>query len=181
MILILSAAMASVVAAYFARNLPVVANLRDSAALNLAVTKHATRAIATGRAFRLLGTMLLSGVQLVDGIRLCRSASRNRLFRELFAKVEQDMLRGEGIGKTLLEAKFLPSGAARMVMTAERSGNLGAVLQSVGEYFEDEGERHVRNLVKVLEPAVIVFLGVIVAMVVLSVVLPLLDVSTISH
>lgn len=178
---VLSALAVIVIVAYSVRKLPVITHLRDSAALNLAVIRHATRALSTGRAFRLLGTMLLSGVQLIDGIRLCRSSARNRLFRELFAKVEHDMLRGEGIGKALLEAKFLPSGAARMVMTAERSGNLGAVLQTVGEYFEDEGERHVRDLVKVLEPAVIVFLGVIVAMVVLSIVLPLLDVSTVSH
>jgi type II secretory pathway component PulF len=51
----------------------------------------------------------------------------------------------------------------------------------VGEYFESEGERRLRDLVKLLEPAVIVFLGVVVAAVVLSVVLPLLDVSTISR
>jgi type II secretory pathway component PulF len=68
-----------------------------------------------------------------------------------------------------------------MVATAEKSGRLGQVLQSVGEYYEDEGERHLRDLVKVLEPVLILGLGAVVAAVVLSVVLPLLDVSTISH
>jgi type II secretory pathway component PulF len=68
-----------------------------------------------------------------------------------------------------------------MVATAEKTGKLGQVLQTVGEYFEDEGERALRDLIKVLEPTIIVGLGGLVAMVVLSVMLPLLDVSTMSH
>ena len=68
-----------------------------------------------------------------------------------------------------------------MVSTAEKSGRLGQVLQSVGEYYEDEGERHLRDLVRIAEPALILGLGAVVAMVVLSIVLPLLDVSTLSH
>jgi type II secretory pathway component PulF len=155
--------------------------LGDSLSLNLVGVGQATRALITGRLFRLLGTMLSSGVPLIESIRLCRRTSRNHRFRELFEQVEDDVLHGEGLGKPLLQATFLPQGAAQMVATAERSGNLGSVLQTVGEYFESEGERRLRDLVKLLEPAVIVFLGVVVAAVVLSVVLPLLDVSTISR
>ncbi|QEG43481.1 type II secretion system F family protein [Roseimaritima ulvae] len=153
----------------------------DHASLHFAIVRKSTRALLTGRSFRLLGSMLASGVPLLDGIRLCRDSIQNRLFRDMFDQVEHDVLHGEGIGKPLLEARCLPAGAAQMVATAERSGNLGEVLQSVGEYFEEEGERSIRDLVKILEPAVIVVLGVIVAGVVLSVVLPLLDVSSVQH
>jgi type II secretory pathway component PulF len=55
------------------------------------------------------------------------------------------------------------------------------VLQSVGEYYEDEGERRLRDLIKILEPAIILLLGAIVAGIVLSIVLPLLDVTTMAH
>ncbi len=116
----------------------------------------------------MLGTMLISGVPLVDGLRLCRSASKNSHFRTLFEQVEHQVLLGEGLGATLLAARFLPPGAAQMVATAERSGSMGEVIKNVGEYYEDIGERHLRDLVKILEPAVIVFLGVIVAGIVLS-------------
>jgi type II secretory pathway component PulF len=68
-----------------------------------------------------------------------------------------------------------------MIATGERAGKLPSVLQSVGEYFEDEGERRLRTLVKMLEPAIIIGLGAIVALVVLSIVLPLLDVTTASR
>lgn len=163
------------------RKTRIARRLRDRLTLNMSVVGQATRALTTGRAFRLLGTMISSGVPLIDSIRLCRGTSNNYLFRELFERVEDDVLHGEGLGKPLLKAKFLPQGAAQMVATAERSGNLGSVLETIGEYFESDGERRIRDLVKILEPAVIVFLGVVVAAVVLSVVLPLLDVSTVSH
>ncbi|MFG0263199.1 MAG: type II secretion system F family protein, partial [Novipirellula sp. JB048] len=76
---------------------------------------------------------------------------------------------------------FLPAGAAHMVATAEKTGKLGDVLKMVGEHFEDQGERQLRDVVKLLEPIVIVFLGVIVAGVAFSIILPLLDVSSMSQ
>jgi type II secretory pathway component PulF len=167
--------------AYSARNAEAARRLWDHLTLNLMVVGGATSAICTGRTFRLMGVMLMSGVPLVDAIRLCRLASRNRLFRELFDDVESDVLHGEGLGRRLLASPILPAGAAQMVATAERSGKLGEVLKMVGEYFEDEGERRLREVVKIIEPAVIVLLGVVVAAVALSVVLPLLDVSTVTQ
>jgi type II secretory pathway component PulF len=179
--LVIGGFVGTVAGLYYGRQTDLVRRYWDYATLNFAVVRSSTRAISTGRTFRLLGTMLMSGVPLVDSIRLCRSAVKNRLFREMFEKVEHDVLHGEGLGKTLLATHFLPIGAAQMVVTAERSGKMGEVLKNVGEYFEDEGERHLRDLIKIAEPAVIVFLGVVVAGIVLSIMLPLLDVSTGSH
>jgi type II secretory pathway component PulF len=169
------------VALHFARKTAVARQLCDHFILHAVVVRSSTRALSTGRIFRLLGTMLQSGVPLVDCIRLCRDASNNRIFKRLFDSVEQDVLNGQGVAKSLLAATFLPAGAAHMVATAERSGRLGQVLQTVGEFYEDEGERHLRDMIKILEPAIILSLGLVVSIVVLSVVLPLLDVSTISQ
>ncbi|TWU20982.1 Type II secretion system protein F [Novipirellula galeiformis] len=163
---------------YSLRNAEFVRNAWDYASLNFTFAKKATRSLSTGRTFRLLGTMLSSGVPLVDSIRLCRSASGNSLFRSMYERLESEVLRGEGLGPTLLSSSFLPSGAAHMVATAEKTGKLGDVLKMVGEYFEDQGERQLRDVVKLLEPVVIVFLGVVVAGVAFSVILPLLDVSS---
>jgi type II secretory pathway component PulF len=153
--------------------------LWDHISLNSVLAKKATRALATGRTFRLLGTMLTSGIPLIDSIRMCHSAARNGMFRGMFERLEREVLRGEGLGPTLIASNFLPSGAAQMVATAEQTGKLGEVLKMVGEYFEDQGERHLRDLLKLLEPVAIAFLGIVVAAVAFSIVLPLLDVSSI--
>jgi len=162
------------------RNHPRVQRTLDSFFLNTLIIKDSIRALITGRTFRLLGTMLENGVPLLDSVRLCRKATRNILFQEMFATVEHEILQGEAMSPTLMNASFLPAGAAHMVSTGERTGKLPSVLQSVGEYFEDEGERRLRTLVKMLEPAIIIGLGGVVAVVVLSIILPLLDVTTAS-
>jgi type II secretory pathway component PulF len=160
---------------------PLAKRLWDYALLNLVVVRTATRSLVTGRMLRLLGTMLQSGVPLLDSIRLCRSASRSPLFRGLFEAVEHDMLRGQAISPAFHAAAFLPGGVAQLIGTAEQNGKLGPVLQTAGEYYEEEGEARVRDLVKILEPALIVGLGVVVAAVVLAVMIPLFDASTIVH
>lgn len=167
-------------AGYTWRNAEIVRRFWDHVTLNMVLVRDATRALLTGRSFRLLGTMLMSGVPLVDGIRLCQRAVKNRLFRELFSEVERDVLHGAGMARPLLAARFLPPGAAQMVVTAERSGRMGEVLKNIGEYYEDQGEQSLRSVVKVAEPAVVVVLGVVVAGVVLSIIIPMLDVSTMS-
>jgi type II secretory pathway component PulF len=81
------------------------------------------------------------------------------------------------MSRPLMAATFLPSGAAQMVSTAERSGKMGEILNNIGQYYEDEGEQYLRDLIKIAEPAVILSLGVVVAGVVLSIVIPMLDVT----
>ncbi len=151
---------------------------RDALMLNLPLLRGSTRALQTGRAFRIMGTMLQSGIPLLEAIRLCGASVRNRLYRDLFALLEEEVVTGGGIGNRLAAAEFVPPGAAQMVATAEQTGELGPVIQIVGEFYEDDGERSMRQLVKLMEPAIIVAMGVVVAGVVLAVILPLLDIST---
>jgi type II secretory pathway component PulF len=151
---------------------------RDKFLLKFFLIKNTTSCLIAGRLLRLLGTLLSAGVPLVDCIRLCRRSTRNRPFQDLFEAVEDGVMHGEGLAKKMFESTFLPKGAAQMVKTAESSGRLGDILQTLGEYYEDEGERHLRDLVKIAEPAIIVGLGGVVAVIVLAVLIPLLDVTT---
>lgn len=154
-----------------------VKRVRDRLVLNLRGLRGATRSLLSGRAFRIMGTMLESGIPLLEAIRLCGSSFKNRLYRELFVRLETEVVNGAGIGDTLAATAFVPSGVAQMVATAEQTGQLGSVMETVGEFYEDDGERRLRQLITVMEPAIIVAMGGVVACVVLSVVLPLLDVS----
>ncbi|MCA9110812.1 MAG: type II secretion system F family protein [Planctomycetaceae bacterium] len=153
----------------------------DGFVLNSRLLRGATRSLLSGRSFRLMGTMLQSGVPLLEAVRMCRQSINNLYFRELFDSLERNVVNGEGLAPAVASAEFVPSGAAQMISTAERTGKLGMVMELIGEFYEDEGERLIRQLVKLLEPAIIVVMGVFVAGVVLSVILPLLDVSTISR
>ncbi len=143
----------------------------DALTTNVVPFRDVTRALAAGCAFRMLGSMLQSGVPLVDALRLCRRGLRNSYYRKLFARLEDDVVNGRGMSLALLASPVVPRGAAQMAQTAERTGKLGGVLETVGEFYEAEGERRLRELAKLLEPLIIAVLGAVVAAVVLGKVL----------
>ncbi len=156
-------------------------SILDRFLLNGPLIRNATRSLYTGRAFTLLGTMLKSDIPLLEALRLSRSSVRNHLYKMLFNRLEEDVLNGKGLGKAMSEVEFIPPGASQMVLTAERTGKLGDVMMTIGEFYEDEGEQKIRQLAKILEPVIILLMGIVVAVVMLSIMVPLLDVSTASH
>ncbi len=150
----------------------------DYAMLNTPVLREITRAFYIGRTFRLLGLMIESGVPLLEGLKLTRNSVRNMLYRKLFDELEESILNGRGLAASLINAGFVPGVAAEMVLTAERTGTLGMVTELMGEHYEEEGESKLRELATLLEPLIIVVMGVIVATIVMAVMLPMFDIAT---
>lgn len=150
----------------------------DYAMLNVPILRDITRAFYIGRTFRLLGLMIESGVPLLEGLKLTRNSVRNSLYKKLFDELEESILNGRGLAASLITAGFVPAVAAEMVLTAERTGTLGMVTELMGEHYEEEGESKLRELATILEPLIIVVMGVIVATIVMSVMLPMFDIAT---
>jgi type II secretory pathway component PulF len=153
----------------------------DRFLLNAAMVRDVTRSVLTGRAFRLLGIMLESGVPLIEALRLTRSSIQNSLYRQLFDQLERDVLNGRPLADALAYADFVPPGATEMIATAERTGTLDTVAQIIGEHYEEEGESKLRELATLIEPAIIVVMGALVACIVLAVMLPMFDFATLSQ
>lgn len=156
-------------------------NLADYLWLNTFITRSAARSLTTGRVFRLLGMMLDSRIPLLESLQLCSRSVSSVQFRNLMDTMEREVTLGHMIGPVMAHCTFLPPGAAQMVITAERSGKLSEVFDLIGVHFEEDGERQLRDRVKLLEPAVIVVMGVLVGFIVASVMLPLFEFSSISR
>lgn len=150
----------------------------DRVVLRLPFAQRIWSALLAGRMFRLQGMMLSSGVPMLDVLRLTKSSVNNHCFCELVDQVESSVVNGRGMSAVLSLSTIIPNGAADMIATAEANGELGNVLQTVGEFFESEGEQHLRDAVKIAEPAIIVIVGLVVGAIVLAVMLPMLDLST---
>lgn len=150
----------------------------DGVLLRTRLIGDVLQSLASGRLFVLLGTMLQSGVPLIESLQLCRTAMRSLCYRELIDVLQEEVLNGRSIGRVLTNSPVIPAGAAQMVGTAEQAGKLGVVMQMVGDYYEDEGQRKIQELAKLLEPLIIIVMGVVVAFVVASIMLPILDIST---
>jgi type II secretory pathway component PulF len=146
--------------------------------LRLPYLKQIASPILAGRQFRLQGAMLESGVPVLDVLQLTRQSVGNSCFAQLSDQVSESVINGRGVADALRQSPIIPDSAADMIFTGESNGQLGSVMQMVGEYYESEGEQRLRDAVKIVEPAIIVGLGLVIGAIVLAVMLPLLDLST---
>lgn len=163
----------------FFRKHPTVIQFRDWALLNAPVFGVAYRPLACGRMLRLLGSMVGGGVPLLEAVRLTRDSLQNSYFVEMLDDVEDQIVSGGTMSVALEEYSFLPGEAAQMVRTAERTGKLADVLGDCGKFYEEQGERLLKRFVHMLEPVIILGLGVVVAGVVLSIMMPMIDITSI--
>ena len=141
--------------------------------------RNAYRPLLAGRIFRTIAAMVGGGVPLLQAVRLTRYTTNDFYWQSLLDQIESNLIDGAKASSAMVNADFLPPESSQMVMTAERTGRVPEVLDSIGEFYEEEGGRRIKKLVVALEPVIILAMGFIVAGVVMSLMLPLLDVSTV--
>lgn len=160
---------------------PSLRRVIDGFLLQAPVLREAYRPLSCGRMFRLIGSMVGGGVPMLEAVRLTRDSLRNGYLTQMLEDIEEDILAGSPVSQAMEDVSFLPPEAAQMVRTAERTGRIAEVLNDCGEFYEEQGERMLRRLVHMLEPVIILGMGVVVAGVVLSIMIPLLDISSAAH
>lgn len=152
----------------------------DSLWVHGVVIRDITRSRVTGRICRLMGMMLSNGVPILESLRLTRKAIENSLYCNLLVRVEDAVINGRNMASVLIETEIVPQSARDMLITAEATGNVAEVSKLLGEYYEEDAEARMRQLVGLVEPALTVGMGVIVAIVVLAVMLPVFDLSSVA-
>lgn len=155
--------------------------LTDRFLLEAPLVSDVTRSLYFGRICRLMGLMLSSGLPLLETLGLAKRSISNHKYKMLFNSLEEDVLNGSGISHRLLSSEFIPSSAAEMVATGEKTGTLETVTELVGAHYEEDGEAKLRDLVTLLEPAITVIMGSLVAIVVMAVLLPMFDIATFAN
>jgi len=149
--------------------------------LQVAPVRGVTRPLLIGRTCSLLGLLLQSGVPLLDGLRLCRQAVSNRVYKDMLGDLADSVLNGRGLGASLSEAEVVPLSAREMLITGERTGNLAEVAALLGVHYEEEAETRMKQVVRLLEPLITVGMGLVVAIVVMAVMLPIFDLSSVGN
>ena len=160
------------------RNHPIIRSPISNLLMYGPLIRDAYRPLIAGRNFRTLSAMLRGGVPLLQAVRLTRNTTMDFYWRGLLSNIEDDLIDGLPASTSMANADFLPPEATQMMTTGERTGRVGEVLEDVGAFYEQEGARKIKRLVVAFEPVIILCMGVVVAGIVLSVMLPLLDVST---
>lgn len=143
--------------------------------------RGAYRPLQTGRTFRTLASMIDGGVPLLQAVQLTRHTTSDLYWRHLLDRIEQELVDGATASGAMAGVDFIPLETPQMMSTAERTGRLAEVLENVGQFYEEDAGRNIKRLVVTLEPAIILVMGVMVAGVVMSLLLPLLDVTSVGR
>ncbi len=122
---------------------------------------------------RTLATLLRAGLQITESMELTRQTLQNVILKEEIEDLRQETLQGRGISGPLAESPHFPSLLAQVVRVGEETGTLDTQLETTAAFYEEEVERSLDNLTTLLEPAMIIFVGIIVGFVAISVILPM--------
>ncbi|HKD71020.1 MAG TPA: type II secretion system F family protein [Candidatus Acidoferrum sp.] len=145
----------------------------DTIILKLPVLGILMRKIAVARFTRTLGTLISSGVPILEGLDITAKTSGNAVIEKALNQVRKSLEEGKSLTDPLKESEVFPGMVTQMIAVGEQTGAMDAMLQKIADFYEEEVDAAVKDLLTALEPIMIVFLGLVVGGVVISMYLPL--------
>lgn len=127
---------------------------------------------------RTVSLLLSGGLPLIEALALSRNALKHPILEEVISGAEKKIVEGEKLSARLKQSSLIPSLVPRMIAIAEEAGNMEQMMKNIAEIYEEDLEKSLAQLTTFLQPALLVFLGGVVGLVVLSILLPLTDVSS---
>lgn len=147
--------------------------LFDRMLLNIPVLGPVLRKIAVARFTRTLGTLITSGVPILEGLAITARTSGNAVLEDALMKVRKAVEEGRTIVDPLKECGVFPNMVTQMIGVGEATGAMDAMLQKIADFYEDEVDAATKDMLTLLEPVMIGFLGVAVGGIVISLYMPL--------
>jgi type IV pilus assembly protein PilC len=145
----------------------------DSLLLKVPVIGMVLRKIAVARFTRTLGTLISSGVPILEGLDITARTSGNAVVEKAISATRKAVEAGRSLVDPLKETDVFPGMVTQMIGVGEQTGAMDAMLQKIADFYEDEVDAAVKDLLTAIEPIMIVVLGVVVGGVVISMYLPL--------
>ena len=147
--------------------------LLDGVLLKLPLVGILLRKIAVARFTRTLGTLISSGVPILESLDITARTAGNAVIERALLHVRRSLEAGKTLAGPLKETDVFPGMVTQMIGVGEQTGAMDAMLQKIADFYEDEVDAAVKDLLSALEPAMIVFLGVVVGGIVISMYMPL--------
>ncbi|HII4515158.1 TPA: type II secretion system F family protein [Clostridium perfringens] len=141
--------------------------------LKLPVIKKLTQKIVVSRFTRTMGIVSSSGMSLVTSLEIVASVVGNKIAEKELLKVKEKVLKGEGLGDSIMNIKIFPPMLASMVKVGEEVGSLDSILDKTADFYDDELEREIQTVTALIEPAMIVIMGVIIGFLLISILTPM--------
>lgn len=149
----------------------------DKLLLKTPVFGDLIRKASVAKFTRTLGTLLASGVPLLDGMTICAKTAGNKVIEETLINARASISGGKTIADPLAASGVFPKMVTHMIAVGESTGALDAMLGKIADFYEDEVDQAVASLTSLLEPIMMVFLGVVIGFIVIAMYLPIFKMS----
>jgi type IV pilus assembly protein PilC len=149
----------------------------DQLLLKVPVVGDLIRKTAVARFTRTLGTMLSSGVPILEGLEIVSKTSGNVVIEEAIMKARLSLSQGKTLAEPLLETKVFPGMVTQMIAVGESTGALDNMLTKIADFYEEEVDQAVEALTSLIEPMLMAFLGVVVGGLVIALYLPIFQIA----
>ena len=147
----------------------------DRLLLKAPVLGDVLRKSAVSRFTRTLGTLISSGVSILDGLEITAKTSGNRVIQDAIMESRASIAGGETIAAPLKKSAVFPPMVISMIAVGEQTGGLDEMLSKIADFYDEEVDAAVSGLLALMEPVMIVFLGVVVGGMVIAMYLPIFD------
>jgi type IV pilus assembly protein PilC len=147
----------------------------DRMLLRAPVLGDVLRKSAVSRFTRTLGTLISSGVSILDGLEITAKTAGNRVIQDAIMESRASIAGGETIAAPLKKSQVFPPMVISMIAVGEQTGGLDEMLSKIADFYDEEVDAAVSGLLALMEPVMIVFLGVVVGGMVVAMYLPIFD------
>lgn len=155
--------------------------LIDRLILKVPVFGMLLKKVAVARFARTLGTLVSSGVPILDGLQIVSKTAGNRTVETAILNARASIREGETIAEPLGRSGIFPAMVIQMISVGESTGALDSMLTKIADFYDDEVDVAVSNLTSLLEPFLMVFLGVVIGGVVIAMYLPIFQMASAVH
>ena len=149
----------------------------ETFALKVPVLGPTICSIQTARIFRVLGLLVESKVPILESIELTKRSVSNQLYKQLLTKAEESVTIGESVSIALGSGNLIVNSAVEAVRNAEQSGRMGSVMIQLADYLDEENETVIKSISSLIEPIIMIGLGLMVGFIAVSMFLPLFDLT----
>src|ERR687885_210927 len=147
----------------------------DGALLKFPILGDVLRKSAVSRFTRTLGTLISSGVSILEGLEITAKTAGNKVIQDAIMESRASIAGGESIAAPLQKSQVFPPMVISMINVGEQTGGLDEMLAKIADFYDEEVDAAVSGLLSMMEPVMIVFLGVVVGGMVVSMYLPIFD------
>ncbi|MCP4375650.1 MAG: type II secretion system F family protein [bacterium] len=152
----------------------------DTVRIRMPIMGGMFRKACLARSLRCLSVMVSTGVSMIEGLDITSRVAGNRHFKAVWDKVSDGVKEGSSLSEGLMDSPLIPGNVCQMISAGEKSGKLGMVMDRVARFCEDDLKVAVKAITDMIEPAMIIIMGLIVGGIAMALLLPVFKMSKVA-